>query len=126
MNSDKTNLLREVLSLRNYSIKTIETYIKSVNCHLQFSGLQKPTQESLYKFSIHLNDKNLSYSHIKNSTMAVKLYSEIVFGTKLNSNFLQGYRKERKLPDVLSLEEILFFVIVQIILFIYIKYLQMD
>jgi site-specific recombinase XerD len=38
--------------------------------------------------------------------MAVKLYSEIVLGAKLSSNFLSGYRKERKLPDVLSIEEI--------------------
>lgn len=38
--------------------------------------------------------------------MALKLYSEIVLGVKLNSNFLSGYRKERKMPDVLSIEEI--------------------
>lgn len=38
--------------------------------------------------------------------MAVKLYPEIIFKQNLNSDFLRGYRKERKLPDVSSIEEI--------------------
>jgi len=38
--------------------------------------------------------------------MAVKLYSDTIFKQNLNSDFLRGYRKERKLPDVLSIEEI--------------------
>lgn len=38
--------------------------------------------------------------------MAVRLYSDLVWGLRLHSNFLSKYRKERKLPDVLSIEEI--------------------
>jgi len=106
MNTNDSELLREILSLRNYAPNTIKTYLKAVEQYNAFSNLQKPTQQSLYKFAIHLKEKNLSFSHIKNSVMAVKLYSEIVFGIKLNSDFLRGYRKERKLPDVLSIEEI--------------------
>ncbi|BDQ03591.1 MAG: integrase [Ignavibacterium sp.] len=106
MKTNKIALLREVLSLRNYSPQTIKTYLKAVETYNSFSGLQNPSQQSLYKFALHLKEKNLSFSHIKNSIMAVKLYSEIVFGVKLNSNFLRGYRKERKLPDVLSIEEV--------------------
>ncbi len=106
MNTNKIELLREVLSLRNYAPQTIKTYLKAVAQYNDVSGLQKPSQNSLYKFAIHLKDKNLSFSHIKNSVMAVKLYSEIIFNQKLNSSFLFEYRKERKLPDVLSIEEI--------------------
>ena len=62
MNLNKTNLLLEVLSLRNYSVKTIDTYIKGANSYIQFSGLQKPKQESLYKFSLYLKDKNIIFS----------------------------------------------------------------
>lgn len=62
MNLNKTNLLRKVLSLRNYSVKTIETFIKAVNGYIQFSGLEKPIQESLYKFSLYLKDKNIIFS----------------------------------------------------------------
>lgn len=106
MNPDKNTLLREVLTLRNYAPQTINTYAKAVEQYNNLSKLEKPTQESLYKFAVHLKNKNLSFSHIKNSIMAVKLYSEIIFNEKLNSEFLRGYRKERKLPDVLSIEEI--------------------
>lgn len=106
MEDSKINLFREVLSLRNYAPQTIKTYLKAVDQFNRFSGLQKPTQDSLYKFAVLLKEKNLSFSHIKNSVMAVKLYSEIIFKQNLNSDFLRGYRKERKLPDVLSIEEI--------------------
>lgn len=106
MASDKIGLLREVLSLRNYAPQTIKTYLKAVEQYNNFSDIQKPTQNNLYKFALHLKEKNLSFSHIKNSVMAVKLYSEIIFNQKLNSDFLKGYRKERKLPDVLSIDEV--------------------
>ncbi len=38
--------------------------------------------------------------------MAVRLFSELVYGVNLNSNFLSNYRKERKLPDVLSIVDV--------------------
>ena len=106
MRSRKTDLLREVLSLRNYASRTINTYIKAVEHYNNFSGLQKPTQDSLYKYAVQLKSKNLSFSYINNSIMAVKLYSQIIFNQQLNSDFLHGYRTERKLPDVLSTEEV--------------------
>ncbi|KAF0153056.1 MAG: Integrase [Ignavibacteria bacterium] len=106
MDSNKIDLLREVLSLRNYSSQTIKIYLKAVIQHTNFSGLLKPTQDSLYKFALHLKEKKLSFSHIKNSVMAVRLYSEVIFKQNLTSDFLRGYRKERKLPDVLCIDEI--------------------
>jgi len=94
MENNKINLFREVLSLRNYSPQTIKTYLKAVNNFFQFSGLTKPTQDSLYKFTLSLNEKKLSFSHIKNSVMAVRLYSDLVWGLRLHSNFLSKYRKK--------------------------------
>ena len=40
METKKTKLFREVLSLRNYAPQTIKTYIKVVNSFLQFANLQ--------------------------------------------------------------------------------------
>lgn len=105
MQADKIKLFREVLFLRNYAPQTIKTYLKAVNSFFQFANLTKPTQDSLYKYALGLKEKELSFSHIKNSVMAVRLYSDLVLGLKLHSNFLSKYRKERKLPDVLSIEE---------------------
>ncbi|QKK00612.1 MAG: tyrosine-type recombinase/integrase [Ignavibacteriota bacterium] len=106
MKVDEISVLREVLTLRNYAPQTITTYIKAVEQFCNYSESTIPGQDSLYKYAVYLNSKNISFSHIKNSIMAVKLYSEIVFNKKLNSEFLKGYRKVRKLPDVLSIEEI--------------------
>jgi site-specific recombinase XerD len=106
MENNKINLLREVLTVRNYASRTIDTYIKSINTFFSFSNQTSPTQKLLFDYALFLKNKNLSFSHIKNSVMAVKLFSELVLGIKLNSNFLSHYRKERKLPDVLSIEEI--------------------
>jgi len=106
MNDEKTKLFREVLFLRNYANQTINTYIKAVNNFYIFSYNEKPSQNDLYNFALSLKAKNLSLSYIKNSVMAVKLYSEIIFGDKLHGNFLSSYRSERKLPDVLSVDEI--------------------
>lgn len=106
MKVDEISVLREVLTLRNYAPQTITTYIKAVEQFCNYSESTIPDQDSLYKYTVYLNSKNISFSHIKNSIMAVKLYSEIVFNKKLNSEFLKGYRKVRKLPDVLSIEEI--------------------
>lgn len=47
METNKINLLREVLSLRNYAPKTIKTYIKAAEQFSKLSGLQKPDQDSL-------------------------------------------------------------------------------
>jgi hypothetical protein len=59
MDINNIDLLREVLSLRNYAPQTIKTYLKAVDHHNKFSGLQKPTQGSLYKFAVQLKEKNL-------------------------------------------------------------------
>lgn len=106
MGNEEINLFREVLFLRNYSSQTINIYMKAVNKFLQFTNQTKPSQDALYKFALSIKEKNLSFSHIKNSVMAVRLFSELVYGVKLNSIFLSNYRKERKLPDVLSVDEV--------------------
>jgi len=106
MKNNKINLLREVLTVRNYAPRTIDTYIKAINTFFSFSNQTSPSQKLLFDYALFLKNKNLSFSHIKNCVMAVKLYSELMLGIKLNSNFLSHYRKERKLPDVLSIEEI--------------------
>jgi len=106
MENNKINLLREILSVRNYAPKTIAIYLTAINNFFSFSNQVSPSQKLLFEYALFLKNKNLSFSHIKNSIMAVKLFSELVLGIKLHSNFLSHYRKERKLPDVLSLEEI--------------------
>ena len=106
MDADKIKLFREVLTVRNYAPKTIETYIKAINNFSIFSNQSNASQKLLFEYALFLNSKNLSFSHIKNSVMSVKLFSDLILRIKLHSNFLSHYRKERKLPDVLSIDEI--------------------
>jgi hypothetical protein len=67
METKETQLFREVLSLRNYAPQTIKTYLKAVNSFLQFADFKKPNQNELYKYALSLNEKKMSFSHIKNS-----------------------------------------------------------
>ncbi len=106
MNDKNMLLFREVLSLRNYANQTINTYLKGVSNFFSFSNSKNLSQDELYNYAVYLSNKKLSYSHIKNSVMAVKLFSELILGKKLHSNFLSKYRRERKLPDVLSIDEV--------------------
>lgn len=45
MKTEKTLLFREALSLRNYALQTIKTYLKAVNGFLQFANFKKPNQD---------------------------------------------------------------------------------
>lgn len=53
-----------------------------------------------------LTDAKRSYSYIKNGIMALSLYSELILGKTLKNNLLRKIKLNRKLPNVLSINEI--------------------
>ncbi len=64
MITNKIELLREVLSLRNYAPQTINTYLKTIAHYNDVSGLQKPSKKSWsYRYQNNLAlyaDKQIS------------------------------------------------------------------
>ena len=107
MSEDEFLLFRKILNIRNYSESTINNYSNAI---VQFKkwnvNLYQINKDSLFKYVEYLKAKNKSYSFIRNSIMALKLFSEIVLGKILHNEFLIGLKRETKLPDVLSIEEV--------------------
>lgn len=107
MNDEQLLLFRKILNIRNYSESTILSYN---NALIQFkkwnySGA-KLDKDLLFKYVEYLSAYDKSYSYIKNSIMALKLYSELVLGRILKNDYLKRIKRKSTLPDVLSIEEI--------------------
>ena len=99
-------LFNEKMIEQGYSEKTVKSYIQYINSFHNYSKIVAPDQNHLFNYCSFLHDKDSSYSYIKNSVMAIRLFSELVFDVKLEHKFLAKFRKTRKLPEVLTLEEV--------------------
>lgn len=107
MNEEQLLLFRKILNIRNYSERTILCYN---NALIQFnkwnySGLELD-KDLLFNYVEFLRAYYRSYSYIKNSVMALRLFSELVLGKNLKNNYLKGIKRKSTLPDVLSIEEV--------------------
>lgn len=100
-------LFRKILSIRNYSESTIKNYSNSL---IQFNKWNKSgvvlNKEILFKYTEYLKTFDKSYSFIKNSIMALMLFSELILGKRIENDYLKGIKRQAKLPDVLSVDEV--------------------
>ena len=107
MSDEELHLFRKVLKIRNYSESTIISYSNSL---IQFKKWNKDNsklnKELLFEYVEFLTDAKRSYSYIKNGIMALSLYSELILGKTLKNNLLRKIKLNRKLPNVLSINEI--------------------
>jgi len=83
INDEQLLLFRKILNIRNYSESTINNYS---NALIQFKRWNKqgimPNKNILFDYVEVLKDMAKSYSYIKNSIMALMLFSELVLGKK--------------------------------------------
>ncbi len=107
MNEEQLLLFRKILNIRNYSESTVDNYS---NALIQFNKWHKSGIELdksiLFNYVEYLKAFDKSYSYIKNSIMALRLFSELVLGKKLNNDYLKGIKRKSTLPDVLSIQEV--------------------
>ncbi len=107
MIDDQILLFRKILIIRNYSEGTISNYN---NALIQFRKWNYREidldKDLLFKYVEQLKTFDKSYSYIKNSIIALKLFSELVLGKKLNNDYLKGIKRKSKLPNVLSIQEV--------------------
>lgn len=107
MNDEQLLLFCKILNIRNYSESTILSYN---NALIQFKKWNynggNLDKDLLFKYVEYLSAYDKSYSYIKNSIMALKLYSELVLGRILKNDYLKRIKRKSTLPDVLSIEEI--------------------
>ncbi len=96
------------MRIRNYSERTIKSYICSVGQVARYFNLP-PSQVTISQFKAHLyhliNNKNCSVSRINQDISAWKILQQDIFGRKWEAVKVKRPRREKKLPVVLSMSE---------------------
>jgi integrase/recombinase XerD len=107
MNDEQLLLFRKILNIRNYSESTVKHYNNALIQFKKWNYNLKPLDKKLlFNYIEYLSSSDKSYSYIRNSIMAFKLFSELVLGQNLRNDFLKGIKRPNKLPDVLSIHEV--------------------
>ena len=100
----------ETLKLRNYSKPTIKTYRLHFQRFLRYfpeTDLKDISKEQIREYLLYLVDiKKYSASAQNQAINSIKFYYEKVLGKPVEKYYVPRPRKEKKLPEVLSEEEI--------------------
>ena len=95
---------------KRYSQSTIETYIQAITVFLRFIAPKSSAEASnedmqryVYQYMI---PRRLSYSYQNQAVNAAKLFFKLITGSVLITEQLERPRREHKLPNVLSKEEV--------------------
>ncbi|MGQ9820137.1 MAG: site-specific tyrosine recombinase/integron integrase [Candidatus Kapaibacteriales bacterium] len=96
-----------MLNIRNYSENTIKNYNHALVQFAKWNNQNKDLNEdTLFAYVEHLKHLSKSYSYVKNSIMAIRLFSELVLGKRIKNDYLRQIKREKKLPEVLSVDEV--------------------
>jgi len=100
----------ETLRLKRYSKNTIKSYKSHFSLFLAYYSGHDPekiTDEQIREYLLYLvNKKKVSSSYQNQSINAIKFYYEKVLGQAVQKYYIQRPKKEKKLPVVLSEEEV--------------------
>lgn len=103
--------MRKKLKLKNYSPSTIKTYTEQFKLFLQFfpeSHPQELDEDEILHYMMHLVEhKKLSVSAQNQAINAIKFYYEKILKQDRKVYDLERPMKEKKLPEVLSQEEVM-------------------
>ena len=94
--------LRTELEIRNFSSKTIKSYVRSVENFLEFSG-QNELNLDLVKKYIQIEIKKKEPTTICHDIFAIQFFFSSVLGQKI---YIPRPRKKKKIPEILSVDEI--------------------
>ena len=109
INSHLTHFKNYLISQR-YSPNTIKTYTDTLGVFFQFHSNKEPVQLGITEI-IHFNTgyilrKNLSASYQNQVINAIKLFYRNRFNRVMDLNNIQRPRREKRLPNVLSKQEV--------------------
>ena len=99
----------ETLKIRGYSPKTVKAYISRARGFLHFSPypVDQIDQDLAHKYLVHLKDaKRLSGSTINQALFAMRFLFIEVLHKPWDLDHFRCHKKHRKLPTVLSLDEV--------------------
>ncbi len=102
---------KDLLIRRRYSQNTFKVYVNLFNEYLQFldhKNADEAEEEDIRAFQVYLIKKRrLSTSTQNQAINAIKFYYEKLKGLERKTYYIERPRKERRLPTVLSEEEVL-------------------
>lgn len=103
--------IRKKLKFKNYSPSTIKTYTEQFKLFMQFFPTSHPEElgeEEIEHYMMHLiENKKLSVSTQNQAINAIKFYYERILKQDRKVYDLERPMKEKKLPEVLSQEEVM-------------------
>jgi len=94
--------LEQELKKRNYSKKTIKSYLHSVKNYLEFSKTKGINKKSVDEYIVKFLE-NKNPSTVAKDVFAIKFFFEKVLGEKLK---IQTIKRNKTLPEILTFEEI--------------------
>jgi integrase/recombinase XerD len=100
----------KTLILKNYSKRTIRTYGVLFRYFMEYYAhrdVSQITDEEIRDYLLYLVEKRkVSQSYQNQAINAIKFYYEKILGRKANTYYLQRPKAEKKLPSVLSEQEV--------------------
>jgi site-specific recombinase XerD len=104
---DKNEILREYLVRKGYSNQTIKSYVNHLNTFFIYSN-NKSDIESVNKYLLYLlEEKECNHSYCNQAINAIKSYLRIMnISSEIDLIKIVRPKKERKLPKVLSKNEV--------------------
>jgi len=101
---------KNYMNFRRYSQNTIKTYADALEVFFRFYKDQAPESlniEDIINFNIsYILKKNLSASYQNQVINAIKLFYRNRFNRTMEVDFIQRPRREKRLPNVLSKNEV--------------------
>lgn len=103
--SEHTTIFKQEMKRRGYGISSIETYYSNIALFLSSSDKDHPknvNEQDIRNYLSKFNEPNTQRSHHS----AIKLFYEICIGQKDKFRYIPYAKKSKKLPIVLSEEEV--------------------
>jgi len=106
-NSERKQELQDLLRARGYSPKTIKAYKSQTQRFFESMGDldPMPSSEQVKKYALNMLSEGHSHSHVNQAISALKFYFRHVLKQPNSNNYIRP-KKENKLPDILSLAEV--------------------
>ena len=108
--ADLLNKAKSKLYIRNYSPRTIASYISSLNNFAEWliqEKVNQVTDKEVEKYLYHLKkNRNRSISGVKQTVASLKILFTDILKKEIPDSLNIRFRKEEKIPVVLSEEEV--------------------
>ena len=109
-NRIETERFGQWMEHKRYSPSTVETYVQAIAVFLRFISPKTSAEadnEDMQRFVYHyMIPRHLSFSYQNQAINAAKLFFKLIRGAAIITEQLERPRREHKLPNVLSKEEV--------------------